>query len=63
MDEPNGGGSADDAVDPDAYRDDHEDEGGEKTGRDLEEVAEEDTDTMPPDGDDEKVKRDKGEVA
>jgi hypothetical protein len=61
MDERNVG--ADEEVDSLAYGDDHEDEGGEKTGQDLEEVAEEDSDTMPPDGDDEKVKLDKGEVA
>jgi hypothetical protein len=53
----------DEEVDPGENADDLEDERGEKTGRDLEDISEEDLTTMPADGDDEKVKQDRGEVA
>jgi hypothetical protein len=53
----------DEEVDPGAYEGDREDEGGEKTGVDLADLPEDDSDTIPPDENDEKVKHDRGEVA
>jgi hypothetical protein len=53
----------DEEVDSGAYEGDLEDESGEKTGVDLADLPEDDSDTVPPDESDEKVKHDRGEVA
>jgi hypothetical protein len=60
MDERNVGGDADEEVDPVEYGPDLEDEGGEKTGRDLEFYSEDDPTKIPEDGDDEKVQPPEG---